>query len=80
MNATIVPSEIAVTHNVRPDVGREFISFPIDGWNDVKKVCKKVLLFDGRKFTFASWNSDSMTCCFSRMLDGSTQTATIKNK
>jgi len=71
-NATISPNEIAVTHSVRPDVDREFLTIDIpNGWDDVKKISKKVLIYDDRKFTFCSWNSDTMKCHFSRMLDGS---------
>jgi len=77
MKATIAPLEIAVNHTVRPDVGREFISFSITGWDDVKKLTKKVLVYDGRKFVFSCWDSDRMECVFYRMLDGSTITAKI---
>jgi hypothetical protein len=78
MNATISPNQIAVTHSVRPDVGREFLKFDITGWDDVEKLTKKVLVFDGREFVFSGWNSDYNYCCFYRMLDGSTRTAKIK--
>jgi len=78
MKATIVPNEIEVRHSVRPDVGREFLTFDVpNGWDDVKKICKKVLLFDGRKFTFSGWNSDGNYCCFFRPLAGEPQTAKI---
>lgn len=77
MKATIAPLEIAVKHSVRPDVGREFLSFPIDGWDEVKKLTKKVLLFEGRKFTFSCWNSDRMECVFVRGLDADAPTAKI---
>jgi hypothetical protein len=80
MNATIAPNEIAVTHTVRPEVGREFLSFPITGWDEVKKLTKKVLVYDGRKFVFSCWNSDEMYCCFYRMLDGSTRTAQVSRR
>lgn len=79
-NATVLETKIAVRHTVRPDVGREFISFDIEGWDDVKKVCKKVLEYDGREFVFSCWNSDRNDCVFYRMLDGSTKTATIKKR
>ena len=36
-----------------------------------KKFTKKVLTFEGRKFTWCSWNSDINSCTFYRMLDGS---------
>jgi len=80
MKATIVPDEIFVNHTIRPDFGREFLSFPINGWDEVKKLTKKVLLFEGRKFIFSCWNSDRMEIVFYRMLDGSTQTAKIVSK
>jgi hypothetical protein len=73
MNATIAPNEISVTYTLLDD--REFLKFPITGWDDVKKVCKKVLLYDNRKFIFSCWNSDYNYCVFYRMLDGSTKTA-----
>lgn len=75
--SSILANEIAVRHSVRPDVGREFLSFDITGWDDVKPLTKKVLLFDGRKFIFSCWNSDRNECIFYRMLDGSTVTATV---
>ena len=78
MTATISPNELSVTHSIRPDVGREFLSVDIpNGWDDVKKLTKKVLIFEGRKFVFCSWNSDTMKCNFYRMLDGSTKVARI---
>jgi hypothetical protein len=72
MNATIVKDEIAVTHSVRNDVQREFLTFDVpNGWDDVKKISKKVLEYDGRKFTFSGWNSDTNKCFFYRMLNES---------
>jgi hypothetical protein len=77
MTAIIAPLEISVRHSVRPEIGREFLTFTIDGWPEVKRLAKKVLVFDGRKFIFSGWNSDENYCCFYRMLDGSTLTARI---
>ena len=77
MKATILPDEIAVQYSFRPDVQREFLSFPISGWDEVKKLVKKVLVYDGRKFVFSCWNSDRMEIIFYRMLDNSTKTAKI---
>lgn len=78
MTATISPNEISVQHCVREDVGREFLTFDIpNGWDDVKRICKKVLTYDGRKFVFSCWNSDTMKCHFYRMLDGSTKVARV---
>lgn len=75
MNATISPTEFAVNHAIRPDVQREFISFSISGWDEVKKLTKKVLLYDGRKFTFSCWNSDRLEIVFVRPLSGDVATA-----
>ena len=79
MNA-IVSSSIEVRHSIRPDVQREFLAISVpDGWDDVKKISRKVLVFDGREFTFTGWNSDRNECFFARALDGSwPKTATIK--
>ena len=76
--ATFIGNEITVRHSVRPDVRREFLAFAIEnGWDDVKKVHKKVLKFQDRKFTFSGWNSDTSECYFFRPLDGEPTTATI---
>ena len=77
MNATITSDIPIVKHTVRPDVGREFLRIEITGWDHVKKLTKKVLLYNGRKFVFSGWNSDENSCYFYRMLDGSTVTARI---
>jgi hypothetical protein len=67
MKATIAQKEIAVSHSIRPDVGREFLTVScLDGWDDVKKLTKKVLTFEKKKFTFCGWNSDSLECYFSK--------------
>jgi hypothetical protein len=82
MNATVSSDKIPVRHDIRPDVGQEYITFGIpNGWGDVKKVCKKVLEFDGRDFVFSCWNSDRMECTFVRLLNGPEATfAKIKRK
>jgi hypothetical protein len=79
MKALVNPKEIAILrHTVREDVCREFLVIDCpEGWSDVKKLTKKVLTFDGRKFTFASWNSDVNECYFVRPLTKDPQFATI---
>jgi hypothetical protein len=62
MKAQILPKEIAVTHTTCE--GREFLRFPIEGWNDAKQYVKKVLLFNGKRFVWSCWNSDTMNCHF----------------
>ena len=76
MKATITPNEIAVIHATRPDVGLEFLRISIpNGWDDVKKIHKKVLMYDGKRFTFCSWDSDKLHCHFNRPLDRDPLTA-----
>ena len=63
MKATILPNEISVVHSVRPEVNREYLTVNVPaGWDDVKKIAKKVLTYDGRKFTFMGWDSDTLQC------------------
>lgn len=69
MKATILSNEIPVSHSIREDINREFLTVNCpEGWDDVKKICKKVLTFDGRKFTFTGWNSDRNEAYFCRGL------------
>jgi hypothetical protein len=78
MKATIALEEIPVRHNVRTDVELEFLTIDCpNDWDDVKKISKKALLFDGRRFTFSGWNSDRHECYFSAPLGGSRATAKI---
>lgn len=79
MTATVTNS-LPVTHSVRPDVGREFLTIPLpDGWDSAKRLTDKVLLFEGREFAWTGWNSDRNEAFFCRALDGSfPKTATIK--
>ena len=78
MKATIEPTEIPVRYCERPEVGRDFLTINVpNGWEDVKKLTKKVLTYDGRKFTFVGWNSDSMTMNFTAPHGGSQAVATI---
>lgn len=61
--ARFAPDELPVQH--RAYEGVEYLTFDIpNGWDDVKKVCKKVLVFEGKRFTFSCWNSDRMECVF----------------
>lgn len=78
MNAEVATDKIAVTHTVREDVGREFLTINVpNGWDDVKKLTNKVLTYDGRDFTFSGWNSDTYHCYFVRLLRGKPNVATI---
>lgn len=71
-------SKKLVGYTKRPDIGREFITFDITGWDEVKKLSKKVLTFDGRDFVFSAWDSDKNEIYFYRPLNGNLNIATIK--
>ena len=64
MKATLLQNEISVTHSVRGD--REYLKFSITGWDEVEKLTKKILSYDGKKFKFSCWNSDDLYCVFIR--------------
>lgn len=71
MTITIDPKEIRAEYRVdQGGRGWLYISAP-NGWDDVKKICKKVLTYDGRKFLFSGWNSDRNDCFFKEELAGS---------
>jgi hypothetical protein len=74
MKATILPNEISVEHTSRE--GREYLKFSISGWDEVSKLTKKVLFYNGNKFKFSCWNSDDLYCVFIR----TSKTATIISK
>ena len=64
-----ITDKIKVQHSVRPEVGREFLTIDCrNGWEDVDKIRKRVLEFDGREFVFSGWNSDTNQCYFFRPL------------
>ena len=79
MTTAKLSKEIVVRHSVRPDVNREYLEVDCpNGWDDVKKLTAKVLLFDGRRFAWTGWNSDRNVSYFVRLLNGDNlKTATI---
>jgi hypothetical protein len=75
--ATISNNEIAVVYNNRREINREYLTIDVpNGWDDVAKLTKKVLNYNGKKFTFTGWNSDTLKCYFVR----TNEIATISNK
>ena len=75
MNATISKNEIAVVYSHRQDVGREYLTIDVpNGWDDVAKLTKKVLRYDGKPFVFTGWNSDTLKCYFV----GSNEVASVR--
>lgn len=80
--ATVFPEEIPVRFSARPDVGRDFVTLSFEGdyeelWKQVSKVSKKVLTYDGRKFTFTGWNSDSGEAFFAAPHQRNADIATV---
>jgi hypothetical protein len=70
-NITIDPKEIKADYRVSAD-GRGWLYIVVpNGWDDVKKISKKVLTYEGRKFLFSGWNSDRNDCFFKEELAGS---------
>ena len=65
MTAKLEPTLIPITPITRADDGSHWLQISIpNGWDDVKKICKKVLSYEGRTYTFMSWNSDTLLCHF----------------
>jgi len=63
MNAVISKNEVPVVYSCRDGVEYLTIDIP-NGWDDVKKLTKKVLRYDGKPFVFTGWNSDTLKCYF----------------
>lgn len=61
--AVINPNEITVRPSARGTEKWLTIDCPND-WEDVKKICKKVLTYGGEKYTFRGWNSDRHEAMF----------------
>jgi len=78
VTAKFNPNEIAARYSDRSAYGLGHhltISCP-DGWEDVKKLTRRVLRHDGRAYTFIGWNSDRNECFF-RSTSGNEVTATL---
>ena len=56
-NATIAKNLVPVRHSEREGFDWLTVDCP-DGWDDVKKICKKVLAYNGKNYVFRGWNSD----------------------
>lgn len=77
VTAQILKDSIQIRHSRREDVNREFLTFDVSGWEDVEKISKKILSFEGRKFAFTGWNSDRNECYFARPLNEEVKFAKI---
>jgi hypothetical protein len=70
LDITIDPKEIRARYHA-DDTGRGWLYFSVpNGWEDVEKISKKVLTYDGRKFLFSGWNSDRNDCFFKEEVKG----------
>lgn len=61
--ATITDKISVVPSHHEGDRPRLTLEVP-NGWEDVKKICNKVLQFEGRDYVFRGWNSDTLKCFF----------------
>ena len=61
--ASIATNLIPVRRSNNNGEHRLTIDVP-NGWDDVKKICRKVLTHEGRHYTFIGWNSDRNECFF----------------
>jgi len=63
MNATIT-NLLPVVANTRTD-GSKWITVPVpNGWDDCKKICKKVLQYADENYVFRGWCSDKNEAFF----------------
>lgn len=64
-NATIT-NLIAVRPSDRRNEGLgRYLTIDIpNGWDDCKKICKKVIEYQGVNYKFTGWNSDRNECFF----------------
>ena len=64
ITATVNPNEVSARYSFREGFGHYLNIEVPNGWDDVKKLTKKVLRHDGRAYTFRGWNSDRNECFF----------------
>jgi hypothetical protein len=77
--ASIATNKISVSHTIRTDMDREYLTLNVpEGWDDVKNLTNKVLTYEGRDFIYSGWNSDVNQCYFVRLINGPDQVATIR--
>lgn len=64
MNATVIPNEIPIHRHSTDEQGVGWLEIQIEDWDDVKRTNRKVLEFEGRRYTWSCWNSDRMVSVF----------------
>lgn len=69
--ATIQDNKIQVRFNDSQNFpGQCYLEVDVpEGWDDVKKICRKVLEFGGRDFSYTGWNSDRNVAFFKPAYD-----------
>ena len=68
--ASIASNKIKVEYSAVPGDNREFLTFSVpNGWDDVKSIVNKVLVFNRKDFVFSGWNSDKNEVYFFRTLN-----------
>lgn len=65
MNAQISNDMIAIESATTDYRGWKWLRISVpNGWDDCKKLVKKVLIFNGETYVWRSWNSDYNYCSF----------------
>ena len=61
--ATIVENKIHIQrHSVTGEL--HWLEIQVTDWDDVKKLNRKILKFEGREYGWSCWNSDRMVSVF----------------
>lgn len=61
--ATVSTHHLPAVHSVRH--GKHWLTVPVpNGWEDVRPLTGKVLLFGDRTYAFRGWDSDRLECYF----------------
>ena len=63
-NATIETNLIPISRVIQDGWGTHLTIDVPNGWDDCKKLTKKILSFDGKKFCWVGWDSDRNECFF----------------
>jgi hypothetical protein len=79
--ATFTNDILVLRTIVRPEYNQHHLTVAAPGgWDDVKKMVNRVLMFENQKFTFMGWNSDRNEAYFARPLNSNVMTAYLTNK
>lgn len=62
MNAQIISDTVVVRHSMVDGVS--YLAVSIGGWDEVRKLQNKTLVFNGVNHGFSAWNSDKNEAYF----------------